>query len=339
MLWIIFTPFRVYGYPVPPLPEDNLLLNPWFRSVSDPRIPGLDGWTNVLQNGIGWGTSQKVDNPSPEIIVSGKCGFKEVYCGTGARWANETAEKEVSSYPGVDVYLFQVVKTDPTHRKLKFFMHWVNHKIEIFETKIYGAETADGPWQEVWAPFSLTQDFNPPPGETPGHDGLPWPTTGMLEAVFEKGYPYFKLELHARYPEPDRDHGDVGVKVTGVYFGTELTDALADKIPTALVINGTQPAPSQNSTPLGDQATTPVKPQRTRPPQATPPAVTPAPTRFRPTPTLTETPLPSPTPTGEVATVVSPPPSLAPIPLASLTAGLLVLVVVLVAVFVRRRSN
>ncbi len=338
-LYLLVVPSRAFGYPVPPLPDDNLINNPWFRSASDPRLPGLDGWINVLQNGIGWGDSQKVDNPSPEIVIAGKCGFKEVYCGTSARWANETAEKEVTSYPGVDVYLYQVVKSDPSHRKLKFFMYWVNHKLDVFEVKIYGSETPDGSWQDVWSPFFLTQDFTPGPGETPGHGGLPWLDTGILDAVFEKGYSYYKIEFHARYPEADTSQGDVGVKFTGVYFASELTDANADEVPNVLVINATQPVTSQNSDRPGDQSTPPVKPDRTRIPTATQPIVTPQATRPRPTQPPTEMPPTLPPTTAVETTAIPTTSSLKPLPLASLAAGLLVLVVVIFAVLARRRSN
>lgn len=261
------TPKQGLSYPVPPLPEDNLVSNPWFRSTSDPRAAGLDGWTNVLQNGIGWDLSQKESNPSPEIIISGVCGFKEVYCGTGARWANETINKELYSHPGIDAVIYQIIPADPSHRKLKFSMYWVNHKLEVFEVKIYGSALEDGPWQEVWSPFYLTQDVNPPPSEAPGRGENPWLNTDILEAVFEKGYSYYKLELHARYGEADTNHGDVGVKVTGIYFATEKTDAPADISPIEIILHGTWTKPSQETTRPNVAPTNP--PQRTRVPTAT----------------------------------------------------------------------
>ncbi len=338
-IFLLIIPFRVYGYSVPPLPEDNLLINPWFRSTRDLRVPGLEGWTNVLQNGIGWGTSQKVDNPSPEIIVSGKCGFKEVYCGTGARWANETADKEVSSYPGLDVYLYQVVKTDSTHRKLKFFMYWVNHKLDVFEVKIYGADAPDGPWLDVWDPFFLTQNFTLPPGETPGHGGMSWLDTGTLEAVFDKGYSYYKVEFHARYPEADTAQGNVGVKFTGVYFTTEFTERQADESPKSLIINATRSDSSQNSNHLGDQSTPPVNPERTRLPAPTKLNPTPVSTRIRPTPASTNGQQDS-TPTNARTNSVTPSsPSLKLMTLAGGVAGLLVLGVIFFLILAKRNSD
>lgn len=328
------TPQKAFGYPVEPLPADNLITNPWFRSASDPRVAGLDGWTNILVDGIGWDLSQKESNPSPEVIVSGVCGFKEVYCGTGARWANETIDKELFSHPGVDAVMYHVVSANPAHRKLKFFMYWVNHKLDVFEVKIYGASTADGPWNEVWDPFFLTQAVNPPPSDAPGRGNNPWFDTGMLETVFKEGYPFYKIELHARYPDADTNHGDVGVKVTGVYFATENTDAPADSAPTALVLSeGTYSGPSGESTRPDDQnQTTPtVKPQRTRIPTATvPPLPTQEPTDVPPTLVPTQ-PAVSPT-----ESKITPPPSPTPEPsprLSSMAIGIMLFGVLLVGAF------
>lgn len=285
--FLFLFPSSAFGYDVPPLPDDNLITNPWFRSASDPGMAGLDGWTNILQDGVGWDISQKESNPSPEIVVSGVCGFKEVFCGTGARWANENVNQQLYSYPGVDAVMYQVVQADPTQRKLKFFMYWVNHKLEVFEVKIYSAVSTDGPWTEIWDPFYLTQDINPPPGEAPGRGNTPWFDTGFMEAVFPQGSPYYKIEFHARYGEANTNQGDVGVKVTGVYLSTEKTDAPADTALPTIVLNGTW-APDGGTTtqPQTLPTTNPSpKPERTRIPTAT--SAIPTPTRVRPTTTAT----------------------------------------------------
>lgn len=276
---------RAFGYPVPPLPEDNLIVNPWFRSANNPSMPGLDGWTNVLQNGVGWGVSQKESNPSPDIVIAGACGFKEVYCGTSARWANERRQNQVTSYPGLDVYLFQVMETDPSHRKLKFFMYWVNHRIEVAEVKIYGSVSPQGEWIEVWTPLSVSQDTNPPPQFSPGRGGIPWFDTGFLETVVTEGYPYYKLEIHARYPDPQTQQGDVGIKVTGVYFATEFTDASPDAQPPMV---NTIPTVSGAPDPSAGQPADPD--ERTRDDDASP-----QPTQERVRPTRTPSPTPQPT--------------------------------------------
>ena len=58
---------RAYAFQVPPLPNDNLLENPWFRDPSNPALPGFDGWTNVNNY---WTLSQKDSNPSPDAYIS-----------------------------------------------------------------------------------------------------------------------------------------------------------------------------------------------------------------------------------------------------------------------------
>lgn len=224
-LLVLFSrPATTHAYQVPPLPEGNLIQNPWFQSASNPSQPGFDGWTPVLQDGIGWGLSQKESNPAPELIISGKCGNQPVYCGTGARWANYNDEGATASHPGMDVYLYQVVQADPNARRLNYFMYWVNHKVDIFEVVIYGSNSAAGPWVEAWRPFVLTQDENPSPSEAPGRNNVPWFQTNMLETVVIQGYPYYKVELHARYSEAKTNQGDVGVKATGIYFAAWPTD-------------------------------------------------------------------------------------------------------------------
>jgi hypothetical protein len=119
------------------------------------------------------------------------------------------------SLPGVDVYIYQVVNANPTHRRLQFFMYWVNHKLDIAEAKIYGSQSSSGPWTEIWNPIIISQDVNPPKGFAPGHLGVPWYETGIMESTLGAGYPFYKIELHARYPASDTQQGDVGVKITG----------------------------------------------------------------------------------------------------------------------------
>lgn len=287
-LFLFLLPTVAFGYEVPPLPDDNLITNPWFRSSNNPGMAGLDGWTNILQNGVGWDLSQKESNPAPEIIVSGVCGFKEVYCGTGARWAHENIEQQTYTYPGVDAVMYQIVQADPTQRKLKFFMYWVNHKLEIFEVKIYAAASADGPWTEIWNPFYLTQEINPPPGAAPGRGPTPWFDTRIMEAVFAQGSPYYKIEFHARYGESDSNQGDVGVKVTGVYLATENTDAPADTALPEINLNGTWfPGGEMTNHPQDQLTPAAAQPEQPRIPTATNPP--PNPTRTRPTQTAVPT--------------------------------------------------
>ena len=275
-IWLS-NPTTAHAYPVPPLPDDNLIINPWFRSASNPSTAGLDGWTNVLNNGLGWGISQKESNPSPDLLIHGKCGFKEVYCGTGARWAAERWGARTGGdvlHPNVDVYLYQVVPADPSHRQLRFLTYFVLHRVEVVELTIYGGENSDGPWTQVWKPFALGPEDSPPHSARPGREGNPWYDTGLLETVMERGYPYYKIELHARYPDVVREIGEVGVKITGVYFSTGATGEPADRDQPALL---TLPAESQSiqtggqhpdSQPLDRTVSSGTLPQRTRVPTA-----------------------------------------------------------------------
>jgi hypothetical protein len=271
------------AFSVSPLPEDNLIENPWFRSSSNPTLAGLDGWTNVLQNGVGWGVSQKEQNPTPDIVVSGRCGFERIYCGTAARWAQNTDKGVKDIYPGLDVYLYQVVSTNSSHRKLNFFTYWVSHRIDVLEVTIYGGSSPDGPWEKVWLPVHISVDISPRPTQSGGKNEL-WTNTGILSTTITKGYKYYKVEIHARYPEPKTDAGsrDVGVKITGLYFATEFTDEAAGPLPSTY-------SPTSIPTSLIPENTSR---SRSRP--------SPEPTRNvlpEPTQVLTFTPQPSPTAT------------------------------------------
>ena len=48
---------NAYAFQVSPLPADNLVVNPWFRSVAKPTGPGFDYWVNVNNE---WILSQKL---------------------------------------------------------------------------------------------------------------------------------------------------------------------------------------------------------------------------------------------------------------------------------------
>lgn len=209
-----------YAFPVPPLPGDNLVVNPWFRQASNSPNAGFYGWTLPLNEGVTWGPSQKESNPSPEILVSGVCGFREVYCGTAARWAQQFGVL----YPNIDVYAFQVVAADPSQRNLKFSAYYVSHMVEVGAVNIYAGNSPDGPWELLWVPLYHTEDQHIIPESRESVDL--WLETGLLEFNFEQGYPYYKIELHSRLPEaPAADglHG-VGFKITGIYFSTAYTD-------------------------------------------------------------------------------------------------------------------
>ncbi len=244
---LLGAPAVAHAFPVPNLPEDNLIVNPWFRDADNPNAAGLDGWTRVLTDGIGWVLSQKVSNPAPDTIVSGRCGNDTTSCGTAARWAKiVSGEHRGTTFTNIDVYLYQVVETDASHRRLKFFTHWVSHRVAEADVSIYGSQTADGPWTLVWVPFFHTQDELVIPSS--GRVVDLWEETGFLETTLDEGYRFYKVELRARLPEG----GNVGFKVTGVYFATEFTEETADStdIPSETATPVSGPSESASVTPL-----------------------------------------------------------------------------------------
>ena len=292
LLLLLVTVVSAWGYPVPSLPAGNLLVNPWFRSYTDPTTAGLDGWENVLADGAGWGTSQKDDNPSPERLVAEACDYQDVFCGTSARWANVQVGGVTYSYPGVDVYLYQVVAAPSGERLLRFSMYWVNHRLDVAEVIIQGGSSPNGPWEEVWLPISIAQDQNPPPCCVPGHNGIPWFQTGPLQTILAGGYPYYRVILHARYPEAQFDNGDVGVKITGVYFSTAFTWD-RPSLSTPVVVHN--PTADLTATPGASPSPDPTA---TRPGRSTPTLQPPTPTSPPPTEPGRTTPTASPTPTS-----------------------------------------
>lgn len=262
------------AFVVSPFPDDNLLTNPWFHSSSDPSVASLEGWTNVLNNGIGWGKSDKEQNPSP---------YGEM--GTAARWA----EMGGKVYPGVDARLYQVVAADSSDRSLKFSSWWVSHRIDILEYVVYGGNSPQGPWTKVWTPFSVTVTENKKPES--GNKNDMWQNTGMKETTISQGYPYYKLEIHARYPQPLTTGGSqgVGLKVTGVYFSAQPAGSKpGDPITTVEIPETQEPEETPVVTKTRPPESTPTaeitatdspgddpEPARTRPPKTPKPARTP----------------------------------------------------------------
>lgn len=268
---VIFSHGVAHAFPVAELPDDNLIVNPWFRNAGDRTESGFDGWTLLLTDGHTWGLSQKESNPSPDLVVAGKCGSQQVYCGTAARWA----EQDGVLYPNIDVFAYQVVAADPSQRKLKFFAHFVSHRVEVGAVNVYGGESPDGPWQSIWSPLYHTQDVQIVP-ENGGQQEL-WVETGFRETIAEQGFPYYKVELQSRLPELAGDMiRGAGFKITGIYFATEFTDEPGGPPPTPAPSGATQssndeddPTPAQSATADSAAASTPeATPEVT--PDATP---------------------------------------------------------------------
>ncbi|MGH2537035.1 MAG: hypothetical protein ACRDHL_06555 [Candidatus Promineifilaceae bacterium] len=229
----------LHAFPVPPLPAGNLITNPWFRDPADPNASSLAGWTDAGGLNAYWSSSQKASNPTPDVVISGVCGGNaEMYCGTAGRLSWRPGQSGGVAVLGEDAYLYQVVSADPAARKLHFSTHWVSHVVDPAEIVIYGGQSPAGPWAPVWTPFHLVQYevIKPPDGRG---DEL-WMHTGALETVLAEGFPYYKVEAHARLPEGYT----VGFKFAGVYFAAEGV--------------GSEVGPSSTQTPASTSVSTPA---------------------------------------------------------------------------------
>jgi hypothetical protein len=274
---ILFFPVRnALAFQVDPLPADNLIKNPWFRSSAKPTRVGMDFWTNVNNY---WTLTQKINNPSPDAFLTGTCDkYTPTYCGTSAKLAADDGNAIV----GVDAFLYQVVAADPTHKKLKFYIHWVAHYVDPFEVKIYGGETVDGPWNLAWTPLHQVEvSFLQPP---PGYDqSWLWiemtSRTPPVDTIISNGYPFYKVELRANLPSPE------GFKLTGVYFATESTDEPVPGVSaTPTQTPGMSPTPTSGGRPSPTPEITPTSPAGNTP--TTTPVASPSPTS-NPSPTST----------------------------------------------------
>jgi hypothetical protein len=240
----LFSTGSAFAYQVDQLPPDNLVYNPWFRDPADPTRSSLAGWTDAAGENQYWSTSQKLSNPSPDEFVAGPCGGEPGYCGTSARLNTTPGKSGGTGGVGADAYLYQVIPADPENTRLKYFAHWVAHAIDPAEVTINGGETPEGPWVQVWRPFHavLKYEAKPPPGE--GQDWL-WKantaSTPPVETTLSRGYPYYKLEIHARLVSQDTS----AFKITGIYF-TALPAAAHATLPPVLE---TVPAPASTSIP------------------------------------------------------------------------------------------
>jgi hypothetical protein len=186
-----------------------LLTNPWFRSASNPNKPGLDGWTDAAGPNVYWSTSQKDSNPSPDSVQ-----------GTSARFAFGSGQGGGTGQGGVDAYLYQVVSADSMKQTLQFQTQWVTSWIEQATVTIYGGASPGGPWTSVWVPLLVI--------DSSGDDHY-WSQPAVLQQTsIASGYSYYKVELHARYPE-DRQ---IGAKFTGVYFAVSDADGSPNPTPT-----------------------------------------------------------------------------------------------------------
>lgn len=179
---------------VEPLPDNNLIQNPWFRSGNQ---PSLAGWTDAAGSNVIWSLSQKPSNPSPDEVL-----------GTSARLAFGSGQGGGTGQGGVDAYLYQVVAADPALTHLRFKTQWVTQWIDRATVTIYGGSSADGPWTAVWTPLDVNQNTS---------SGGAWTQTELLDITISEGFPFYKVELFGRYP----DGRQQGVKYTGVFFAVD----------------------------------------------------------------------------------------------------------------------
>ena len=220
MLSVRATP--AFAHEVAPLPADNRIANPWLSKIVNGAVQ-LDktGW--VFEGSPTWGTgNDKLDCPGP-------APWNSMHTLRWARNSGQTPE----FHPNVVVRVHTVVTAaNPAHRTLKFFMHWVMHRMTL-QAYVYGAASAGGPWTQVWYAFEHTQTVNwQPPPSVPRSEA--WKHFTAMPTKFDdwyapvprtrtltQGFPYYKVELRASYPTPDSTTtGGVGGKLTGVYFAT-----------------------------------------------------------------------------------------------------------------------
>jgi hypothetical protein len=209
------------AHQVAPMPAGNLIGNPWFSKVVSGQLK-LDttGW--VLTGSPAWGTGNaKPDCPGPSPW------------GTSytLRWARNSGQIP-EFHPNVEVKAHTIVSANGAHRTLKFFMHWVMHRMTL-KAVVYSGPTVSGPWTQVWLAFEHTETVNwqPSPSEPRSEawkhfTSMPgkfsdWFAPVPRTTVLAQGQPFYKIELRASYPTPDATTtGGVGGKLTGVYFST-----------------------------------------------------------------------------------------------------------------------
>lgn len=209
------------AHEVAPMPPGNLIANPWFtKVVAGQQRLDTTGW--VFVGSPTWGTGNaKPDCPGP-------APFNTSFTLRWARNSGQTPE----FHPNVEVRAHTIVTATATHRTLRFFMHWVMHRMTL-SAVVYGGPSATGPWTQVWTPFQHTETvvWRPSDGELKSDiwkhfTSMPgkfddWYAPVPKVTTLAQGHPYYKVELRASYPTPDATaSGGVGGKLTGVYFAT-----------------------------------------------------------------------------------------------------------------------
>ena len=181
---------------VEPLPADNLVKNPWFRSGNK---PSLEHWVPDKN----WTASDKQGNPTPDDVE-----------GTAARISTGRTDQQRGKTVdvGVETCLYQVVAADPAHTTLKFDMYWVTHTVNPCVVTVYGGPSAQGPWTEVWKPFHQvqTKSVMPKSGSRRGQDL--WKDysakTDLATTTLARGNAHYKIEVCAHLARQERGTED-----------------------------------------------------------------------------------------------------------------------------------
>src|SRR3989338_3894034 len=208
-----------------PLPSDNLIKNPWFRG---PDCRFSSSYWQTDQGQAPWGGSAKFQDPTDINCLGNWTGF-------AARFARNAAQEAPQEfYPNKNALLSQVVgPVNPADKILHFHFPFVAHRFNQLKAEIYSSNSQLGPWTSVWTVVNeqncLTKDCaNGPFNQfcmdtreclcdlvTDKYLG----SLNPLTKTISQGYPYYKIEFLANYPEPDGSAtGDVGVKIVRVYF-------------------------------------------------------------------------------------------------------------------------
>ena len=178
----------------PELPEGNLIVNPWFRDASNTG-GSHDGWIP----GELWGLSQKTHNPTPDEIK-----------GTAVRLGTPKATF------GVDSFVHTVVAADRDKKILRFQTWQVSRNLHEEYVTIYGSDSEEGPWTQVWKPWIET------------NSSVHWIQVPLVEKQLEEGFPFYKVEFMCNYGS-----GTAGCKYTGVYFtasGSSDSNAVGETV-------------------------------------------------------------------------------------------------------------
>ncbi len=174
---------------VGPLPEDNLVLNPWFRDPNNPEVQSSVHW----EDDANWTFSTKENQPTPDL-------FK-----------GHTRKASTSSFGGLLVpfeyaVTSTIVEANPNDTTLHYSMWWIQANPNVFDVNVYGSDSIDGEWTFVWKAFQH-QDYDIP--------NMSW-TNAIETTQVAQSYPFYKLEFVVNFSSL----GD-SVKFNGVYFATE----------------------------------------------------------------------------------------------------------------------